>query len=52
MALCKDDPLGGRFIDRTEDVAALLRMWESIRGDALSYHQSIELIKEVAEQWS
>lgn len=47
-----DDPLGGRFVDRTEDIAALLRTWESIRGDALSHQQSIELIREVAEQWS
>lgn len=46
-----DDPLGGRFIDRTEDITALLRIWESIRGDALSYQQSIELIREVAETW-
>jgi len=47
-----DDPLGGRFVDRTEDIAALLRTWESIRGDALSHQQSTELIREVAEQWS
>lgn len=47
-----DDQLGGRFVDRAEDVAVLLRIWESTRGDALSYQQSIELIREVAEQWS
>jgi transcriptional regulator with XRE-family HTH domain len=47
-----DDQSGGRFIEDPRRIAALRQLWESVRGEALSYQQSIELIGEVAESWS
>ncbi|MBE1486174.1 helix-turn-helix domain-containing protein [Plantactinospora soyae] len=44
-----DDQLEGRLIERADEVAAINRIWETIRCEALSYPQSIELIQEVAE---
>jgi hypothetical protein len=35
--------------DRGEEVIALRQTWESIRGEALSHQQSIELMVELAE---
>ncbi|MFU8850132.1 helix-turn-helix domain-containing protein [Micromonospora sp. SL1-18] len=39
----------GQVIDRTEYVQQMVEVWESIRGEALSQQQSLELIAEVAE---
>ena len=42
----------GQVIDRTEYVQQMVEVWESIRGEALSQQQSLELIAEVAETWT
>ncbi|MEN3613332.1 helix-turn-helix transcriptional regulator [Plantactinospora sp. ZYX-F-223] len=47
-----DDQLQGRFIERAEDVKAIQKLWDSIRSEALSHQQSIEMIREVAESWN
>ncbi|MEU3114504.1 helix-turn-helix transcriptional regulator [Micromonospora chalcea] len=47
-----ENQLGGTVIDKDEDVAILLSRWESVRSEALSRRQSIELMKEVVESWS
>ena len=41
----------GQMIDRAEDVRQF-EVWESIRGEALSHQQSLDLISEVAETWT
>ncbi|MEO3818848.1 DUF5753 domain-containing protein [Plantactinospora sp. B24E8] len=45
-----DDQLDGRLVEREVDVVAV-RIWDTIRGEALSYQQSIELIVKAAESW-
>ncbi|WP_422772446.1 helix-turn-helix domain-containing protein [Plantactinospora sp. WMMC1484] len=47
-----DDQLEGRFVERVGDVRTVQRLWDSIRGEALSHQQSIEMIREVAESWN
>jgi hypothetical protein len=47
-----DNAMSGDVIEGTDDVAAVKRTWESLRGDALSKKASIELIKKVAEKWT
>ncbi|MEV6801289.1 helix-turn-helix transcriptional regulator [Micromonospora rifamycinica] len=42
----------GQVIDRADYVRQMVEVWESIRGEALSQHQSLELMVEVAEAWS
>ncbi len=42
----------GQVIDRAEYVRQMVEVWESIRGEALSQQQSLDLIAEVAETWS
>ncbi|WP_244220567.1 helix-turn-helix domain-containing protein [Micromonospora noduli] len=42
----------GQVIDRSEYVRQMVEVWESIRGEALSQQQSLDLIAEVAETWS
>ncbi|WP_446217616.1 helix-turn-helix domain-containing protein [Micromonospora sp. IBHARD004] len=44
--------LGGVVVDRDEDLAILLSRWESVRSEALSRRQSVELMKEVMTSWS
>ncbi|MEH0823524.1 helix-turn-helix domain-containing protein [Micromonospora sp. CPCC 205714] len=44
--------LHGQVIDRAEYVRQMVDVWESIRGEALSQQQSLELIAEVAETWT
>jgi len=46
-----DNQLEGVVMDRTEEVAALLARWESVRNEALPRRQSIELIKELVRPW-
>ncbi|WP_433529436.1 helix-turn-helix domain-containing protein [Micromonospora sp. CA-263727] len=40
-----------QVIDRSEYVRQIVEIWESIRGEALSQQQSLDLIAEVAETW-
>ncbi|MEV6816840.1 helix-turn-helix transcriptional regulator [Micromonospora sp. NPDC051296] len=42
----------GQVIDRPEYVQQMVEVWESIRGEALSQQQSLDLIAEVAETWT
>ncbi|SCF45441.1 Helix-turn-helix domain-containing protein [Micromonospora mirobrigensis] len=42
----------GQVIDRTDYVRQMVEVWESIRGEALSQQQSLELMAEVAETWT
>ncbi|WP_200208183.1 helix-turn-helix domain-containing protein [Micromonospora coerulea] len=44
--------LGGVVVDRDEDLAILLSRWESVRNEALSRRQSIELMKKAVTSWS
>jgi transcriptional regulator with XRE-family HTH domain len=46
-----DGPLLAQITDRSGDIDSLIRLWEAIRGDALSRAQSLDLIKEVAKIW-
>ncbi|MEQ4305482.1 helix-turn-helix transcriptional regulator [Plantactinospora sp. B6F1] len=47
-----DDQLDGRFVERVEDVKTVQQLWDSVRAEALSHQQSIEMIREVAESWN
>ncbi|MFI7607924.1 Scr1 family TA system antitoxin-like transcriptional regulator [Micromonospora sp. NPDC049366] len=42
----------GQVIDRSDYVRQMVEVWESIRGEALSQQQSLDLIAEVAETWT
>ncbi|MFC4022086.1 Scr1 family TA system antitoxin-like transcriptional regulator [Micromonospora sp. GCM10011542] len=42
----------GQVIDRADYVRQMVEVWESIRGEALSQQQSLDLIAEVAETWT
>ncbi|MFD6753145.1 Scr1 family TA system antitoxin-like transcriptional regulator [Micromonospora gifhornensis] len=44
--------LTARPTDGESDVATLLARWETVRNDALSRQQSIELLTEVAKSWT
>ncbi|MEV5707010.1 Scr1 family TA system antitoxin-like transcriptional regulator [Actinoallomurus sp. NPDC052274] len=47
-----DSQLSGEVIGTPHDVAALRRMFEVFRADALPRRQSIELIRRKSEQWT
>ncbi|QOC95214.1 helix-turn-helix domain-containing protein [Micromonospora craniellae] len=42
----------GQVVDRPDYVQQMVEVWESIRGEALSQQQSLDLIAELAETWS
>ncbi|MER5457649.1 helix-turn-helix transcriptional regulator [Micromonospora sp. NPDC002389] len=42
----------GQVIDRLDYVQQMVEVWESIRGEALSQQQSLDLIAELTETWS
>ncbi|TCB95743.1 XRE family transcriptional regulator [Micromonospora zingiberis] len=44
--------LTARPTDSEADLATLLARWETVRNEALSRQQSIELLKEVAKSWT
>ncbi|MEU8268620.1 helix-turn-helix transcriptional regulator [Sphaerisporangium sp. NPDC049002] len=46
-----DNALNGDVVERAADVAALKRLWESLRAEALPTKQSIDLMAKVAETW-
>ena len=46
-----DNHLEGQVVEKAEELATLQRIWESIRSEALPHHQTVELIREVAETW-
>ncbi|MDG4828649.1 helix-turn-helix transcriptional regulator [Solwaraspora sp. WMMD1047] len=48
----RDNQGKGELVEEPGEVAAMRQLWESVKGEALSYQQSIELIGEVAESWS
>lgn len=41
--------LGGRVVDKREDLLSITRLWETLRGEALSKRRSRDLILEVAQ---
>ncbi|MEV0153891.1 helix-turn-helix transcriptional regulator [Micromonospora sp. NPDC050686] len=41
----------GQAVDRTDFLQEMVEVWESIRGEALSQRQSLDLMAEVAETW-
>ncbi|WP_241825295.1 helix-turn-helix domain-containing protein [Micromonospora sp. CB01531] len=42
----------GQAVDRADFGQEMVEVWESIRGEALSQQQSLDLIAKVAETWS
>lgn len=46
-----DTAARGLVLERLADAAALTEAFESLRGDALSQRQSLEIISRAAEQW-
>ncbi len=47
-----ESQLGGDVVDRPAELDTLFERWESIRNEALSRRQSLDLIKEGANQWT
>jgi hypothetical protein len=47
-----ENQLGGVVVDKEGGIATLLSMWESVRNEALSRRQSIDLIKELVKPWT
>ncbi|MEV4769091.1 helix-turn-helix domain-containing protein [Micromonospora humida] len=47
----QEGQLHGQVVDRSDYLRQMVEVWESIRGEALSQQQSLELIAEVAETW-
>lgn len=47
-----DAALQAQIVDRRDHLDTLLARWEAIRGEALPRAQSVELIREVAKQWT
>ncbi|MFI7216870.1 helix-turn-helix domain-containing protein [Micromonospora maritima] len=48
----QEGQLHAQVIDRADHVRRMVEVWESIRGEALSHQQSLELMTEVAETWT
>ncbi|MBM0225705.1 helix-turn-helix transcriptional regulator [Micromonospora sp. ATA51] len=47
-----ESQLAGDVVDRPADLDTLFERWESVRNEALPRRQSLDLIKEVANQWT
>ncbi|WP_431976995.1 helix-turn-helix domain-containing protein [Micromonospora haikouensis] len=47
-----DTQLDGQLVTDPEDIAALLTVWENVRGEALSHWQSADLLGEMAKAWT
>ncbi|MEV4755401.1 helix-turn-helix transcriptional regulator [Micromonospora sp. NPDC049559] len=47
-----DNQLQGHIVEMPSDVLSLRDTWESVRAEALSHGQTIEMITEVARTWS
>jgi hypothetical protein len=47
-----DHQVRAQVVNGADDLAALQRTWESIRGEALPRRQSLELLKEAAQTWT
>ncbi|MER5453727.1 helix-turn-helix transcriptional regulator [Micromonospora sp. NPDC002389] len=47
-----ESQLGGDVLDRPDDLDTLFERWESVRTEALPRRQSLDLMKEVANQWT
>ncbi|GAB3932361.1 helix-turn-helix transcriptional regulator [Micromonospora vulcania] len=47
-----ENQLGGVVVDSDTDVDTLVSRWETVRNEALSRRQSIELIEEVGTSWT
>ncbi|MCO5970857.1 helix-turn-helix domain-containing protein [Actinoallomurus soli] len=51
-AVYVEDTFSGDIIDAAEDVATMKRIWEALRVEALPGKQSVDLLAEVAKQWT
>ncbi|MET8529593.1 Scr1 family TA system antitoxin-like transcriptional regulator [Micromonospora sp. NPDC005172] len=47
-----DNPLQGTVVERTADVLSLRQSWESVRAEALSHRQTLDVITEAAAAWT
>ncbi|MEO3929678.1 helix-turn-helix transcriptional regulator [Micromonosporaceae bacterium B7E4] len=47
-----DHQVRAQIVDRAEELATLQGIWEAIRSEALPRPQSLELIREVAKEWT
>ncbi|MFI7594007.1 helix-turn-helix domain-containing protein [Micromonospora sp. NPDC049359] len=47
-----ESQLGGDVVDKPNDLDTLFERWEGVRTEALSRRQSLDLMKEVANQWT
>ncbi|RKN42085.1 helix-turn-helix domain-containing protein [Micromonospora endolithica] len=47
-----DHQVRAQVVNLADDLATLQRVWEAIRGEALSRRQSLKLIKEAAQTWT
>ncbi|MEU8327272.1 helix-turn-helix transcriptional regulator [Micromonospora sp. NPDC048839] len=47
-----DHQVEARVVNQPDRLATLQRVWEAVRGEALSRRQSLELIKEAAQTWT
>jgi hypothetical protein len=48
----QDTALQGQIVDRPEEVASLLSLWDTIKSVALPVAASLQLIEEVAKLWT
>lgn len=51
-AVYVDNAFSGDIIDAVDDVATMKRIWEALRIEALPGKQSIDLLMEVAKEWT
>lgn len=47
-----DDAFSGDVLENPDDVATMKRIWETLRVEALSSRQSIELIRKAMQRWA
>ncbi len=47
-----DHQVRAQVVNRADELAILQRLWEAVRGEALSRRQSLDLIKEAAQTWT
>ncbi|MFL6051807.1 MAG: Scr1 family TA system antitoxin-like transcriptional regulator [Actinoallomurus sp.] len=51
-AVYVEDAFSGDIIEAADDVATMKRIWEALRVEALPGKQSVDLLAEVAKQWT
>jgi hypothetical protein len=48
----QDTPVQGQIVDRPDEVASLMSLWDTVKSVALPVAASLELIEEVAKTWT